>query len=127
MKMPTDKISRVEVLETFAVFAMVSLLATVFLRRLEFAAVALVLLAMALVAKPVAQTVTCWWLRFAALLSAISNRIVLTLVFFLMLTPIAFLYRLFHKDPLHLKIGTADSFYTERNHTYSKKDMEKLW
>lgn len=127
MKMATGRISRVEVLETFAAFAIVSLLAAVFLRRQELALLALALLAVALVVKPVAQVVTCWWFRFSALLSAISNRVILTLVFFLILTPIALLYRLFNKDPLHLKAGTADSFYTERNHTYSKVDMEKLW
>jgi hypothetical protein len=45
-----------------------------------------------------------------------------------LLTPIAWLYRLFNKDPLQLKKNfNKPSYFISRNHTYTKADLEKMW
>ena len=43
------------------------------------------------------------WMRFGLLLHRIVNPLVMALLFFLVVTPIALLMRLFGKRPLHLK------------------------
>ncbi len=43
------------------------------------------------------------WYKLAEILSRIVNPIVLGLLYFLFITPIAFLFRLFGNDPLSLK------------------------
>jgi glucan phosphoethanolaminetransferase (alkaline phosphatase superfamily) len=57
------------------------------------------------------------WRALAELLSFISTRIILCLVFFVVVTPIGFVKRLFGWDPLHRRAAPADSYwrpYSER-------------
>ena len=66
------------------------------------------------------------WGKFAMALGFVNSRILLSLVFYLILFPIAFLYRLTQKDTLQLK-NPQDSVYKERNHTYQAEDLDKMW
>jgi hypothetical protein len=119
--------SRTVVLETFAVFAVVSLLAGIFWQRAVFVRLALIVLLVALLVKPLAVVVTRAWLKFSTLLSGGSNRLILAVIFYFFLTPIALLYRLFKNNPLNLGAVHGESFYSVRNHTYCKSDLEKMW
>lgn len=67
------------------------------------------------------------WLKFAEVLGRINSTVLLSLIFFIFLTPIALLMKIFKKeDALKLKKPGA-SAYDERNHTYVKKDLENTW
>lgn len=67
------------------------------------------------------------WLKLAHGLGWINSRILLSVVYFVFLMPIAFLSRLFTKDPLQLKARRSDSLYTTRNHQYKREDLENIW
>ena len=67
------------------------------------------------------------WYKMAEVLGAINGRILLSLVFFLILLPVALLARLGKKNPLALKREAKDSVFVERNHKYSAKDLEHVW
>lgn len=67
------------------------------------------------------------WLKFAHVLGWINSKILLSLIFFLFLLPIAILSRLFTKDPLKLKGREMKSLFTDRNHSYTKEDLENIW
>jgi hypothetical protein len=67
------------------------------------------------------------WLKLAHVLGWINSKILLSLIFFLFLLPIALLSRLFTKDPLKLKGGEIKSMFTDRNHLYTKEDLENIW
>ena len=69
-----------------------------------------------------------WW-KIAHILGYINARILLSVVFFVFLMPVAFLQRLFSGDKLQLKRknGEEGSYYVERNYAYSKKDLENVW
>lgn len=127
MKGTSKRISRVQVVETFAVFALVSLLPAVFSQRQKLTILTLALLFVALFMKPLAEVVAGWWLKLSRVLSDLNNRIILTIIFYLVLTPIARIYRLFNKDTLNLDRNEPGSFYAERNHTYDKSDLQKMW
>ncbi|MGR3811523.1 SxtJ family membrane protein [Jiulongibacter sp. NS-SX5] len=74
-----------------------------------------------------AGLVTKFWLKLAEVLGRINGSILLTIIFFIFLTPIAFLMRIFKKsDELHLK-APENSNYEERNHTYQAKDLQNIW
>jgi hypothetical protein len=60
------------------------------------------------------------------ILGNINGKILLSIVFFIFLTPIAFISKLFNKDGLQLK-KTNKSYYQDRNHQYSAKDFENTW
>jgi len=44
------------------------------------------------------------WMRFSEFLGVINTRIILTLLYFLIITPLGFLMKIFGKDPLKLKV-----------------------
>lgn len=66
------------------------------------------------------------WIKLALGLGWINSRILLTLIFFLFLLPVAWVSRLFVKDPLNLK-RRKESLYINRNHKFQKKDLENIW
>lgn len=73
--------------------------------------------------KPVALV----WLGFSELLGAVMSRILLSIVFFAVVTPIAVFRRLVGKDSLKLRAFKAskDSVMVERNHTFIGRDLER--
>ncbi|HEV7382010.1 MAG TPA: SxtJ family membrane protein [Dyadobacter sp.] len=67
------------------------------------------------------------WYKLAEILGAINGRILLSVVFFVILFPVALLSRLGKKNPLALKRESAKSVFVERNHKYTSKDLEQVW
>lgn len=67
--------------------------------------------------------------KFSGVIKAIVNKIILMMVFFVFVTPVASLYRLFgNRDDLQLKKPVAgSSFYVTRNHKYKPEDLENVW
>lgn len=67
------------------------------------------------------------WFKIAEGLGWFNSRVILSIVFYVFLWPIAMLYRMASKNPMGIKRPTGNSVYVERNHTYAKKDMENIW
>ncbi len=67
------------------------------------------------------------WFKIALVLGFINTRIILGLVFFVFLTPFAWLQKLFvRKNFLTLK-DKENTVYHTRNHTYKAEDLENIW
>ena len=66
------------------------------------------------------------WYRLAYVLSLVVNPVVLGAVFWLFISPIALLFRLFGNDPLQKK-APSQSNYQIRNKTYEAKDLKFPW
>jgi hypothetical protein len=66
------------------------------------------------------------WFKIAEILGWINSRILLGIVFYVFLFPLAVLSRLSQKNPLQLK-KTPDSLFATRNHRYEPKDLENIW
>ncbi len=71
---------------------------------------------------------TAWlWSKIVEILGKINSTILLSLIFFIFLTPIAMLMRIFkNSDSLKVK-KVKGSLYDERNHKYIAKDLENIW
>lgn len=67
------------------------------------------------------------WFKLGELLGKINSTLILTVLFALILTPIALLYRITAKNPLLVKRTKDATLYHERNHTYTKDDLEHPW
>ncbi|NQX96442.1 MAG: hypothetical protein HRT73_01000 [Flavobacteriales bacterium] len=68
------------------------------------------------------------WGKIALILGTINSKILLSVIFYAFLVPIALLSRLFKKeDELILKKKTEGSYYKERNHTYISEDLENVF
>ncbi len=77
------------------------------------------------------DTLSLWlekaWMKLASLLSFIVPNILMGLIFFCFLLPIALLSKLFRKqDTLRLKNSSA-SVYSEKPGAYDKSHFENMW
>ncbi|HYC59063.1 MAG TPA: SxtJ family membrane protein [Thermoanaerobaculia bacterium] len=65
------------------------------------------------------------WMRFGEALGWINTRVILTLVFFLVVTPIGLLMRLFGRSPME-PARRGDSYWTDVDpHSYGDRHVEK--
>lgn len=73
-----------------------------------------------------AEKISWAWFKLAEIMGFFSSKILLTIVFFIFLAPVAFLARIFSTDKLKLKKG-GESYYVERNQSFQAKDLENIW
>ena len=77
--------------------------------------------------KSLAMLISTAWMKLAQGIGFVMSKVILSVVFFLFLFPIAMLFRLFNKDSLKLKARGRSSTYIERNHQFEAKDLENAW
>lgn len=66
------------------------------------------------------------WFKLAEGMGFVMSKVILSLVFYIFLFPIAMLSKLFtHKDFL-LKKDSITTWH-DKNHTYRSDDLEKMW
>ena len=66
------------------------------------------------------------WFKISEILGWINSRVLLSLIFYVFLVPVAFFTRFFSKNPLSLK-NTQPTLYETRDHKYVKRDLENTW
>ena len=67
------------------------------------------------------------WEKFAKVIGTVNSYLLLSIIFFIFLTPIALLMKLLNnKDGLRLKKPT-ESNYFERNFKFKKEDLSNIW
>lgn len=74
---------------------------------------------------PLGEMIHRGWLMLAKVLGYINSRIILSILFFLLLSPLALFRKLFQRKqapPQSMK-----SFFTTRNHVYTKQDLQTPW
>lgn len=76
--------------------------------------------------KVAAQAIVAAWIKIGNALGWVNSRILLSIIFFILLTPIAWLYRMINKDPLKKK-KSEHSTFVNRNHQFTKADLENVW
>lgn len=115
-------------LETLAILALFFLVLTVVTHVFVFIYISIGLLVIGLFIRPLAGKLTQGWLAIAEIIGAFNSRIILTLVFYLVLTPLAVTFRFFNKNALGVVRSKGSvSCFSVRDHTFTKKDLEKLW
>jgi hypothetical protein len=109
--------------------AMVLLLLIVFATRKRegYLIGAMVLHVLNMIVPQVYRPVAVLWLGLSDLMGSVVSKILLSVVFFAVVTPIGILRRLFGKDSLQLRAFKAskESVMLERNHTFIGSDLER--
>jgi hypothetical protein len=68
------------------------------------------------------------WMRFAAALGHVNSRVLLTLVYYLVVTPYGFVSRLVRRDPLRRRGKAEESYWVERKTTrQAREGFERLF
>jgi len=70
-------------------------------------------------------TVHKYWMRFSHALSWINTRIILGLVFYLMITPLALLMRFFSRDPMARKFDGNATSYRVISTTATRENLKR--
>jgi len=65
------------------------------------------------------------WKRLIGIVGTINAHLILSLVFFFVLFPIAGIYKLFNRDPLNLQ--KAETAFVTKDKVYESKDLENPW
>jgi hypothetical protein len=76
--------------------------------------------------KPLGKLIAQAWYKLADALSLFMSKIIMSVVFILVLTPIALLYRLSKKDRLSLN-RKNESRWISREHHYTSDDLKNIW
>ena len=88
--------------------------------RLWTLVISLVFLILGLLNSKILTPLNRLWFKFGLLLGRIVSPIIMGIIFFLVVTPIAFTMRLIGKDLLNLKFNKDKSYWIEKNGPKSK-------
>lgn len=115
--------------ETVAAFVTVSIILFLLFQQKYWLHIGALLGLLTLLFRPIATLLDHIWLRVGKVLNFVFTRLLLSLVFFLILTPIAIIYRLLGKDSLQKKQVNDEngSYFVIRNQRFTPKDFEKTW
>ena len=93
-----------------------------------FASVGAALVVAGLLVPPAARAFHTAWMRFAVLLGHVNSRVLLTLVYYLVVTPYGFVTRLVGRDPLRRRGAKGESYWVERKATrQAREGFERLF
>ena len=123
MAMKDDKLKS---LETLLVLVGAMIVIFWITQKKIFLLIALLIIVIGITSSFLTGKISWLWLQFSELLGAIMSKVILTIVYFVFLVPVALFYRLSKKDALSLK-RKDHSYYINRDHQYSPKDIENIW
>ena len=113
-------------LKTLAVLCAGLLVVGILLKARWLLAFSLVLLVTGVLVPPAGRGIARAWLKLSEALGFVTSKILLTLVYYLLLFPLALLSGIFNADRLSLRRG-GPALFQARNHPYEKKDLENPW
>lgn len=118
-----------QTLETLATLSLAAGVIGFLTKNVGFYYAATLLIFIGLFVKPLANVITKAWLKFSHVLGAINSKILLGLLFFLILSPLGFLFRKFKGDSLKIKKKSAEesSYWVTKDHQYLPQDFEHTW
>jgi hypothetical protein len=118
-------VSRKQCIETGLVMILFSLVAGITLGKQVFQAISIGLVLVIILLPMAFYPLAIVWFGFSRLLGAVTSRVLLYLIFFVIVTPVAVIRRMAGKDRLGLKDfkkGNATAF-TVRSHKYLPEDL----
>jgi hypothetical protein len=121
------KISKDESRDTGMAMVLLLLILFISTRRNGFLLSAVVLHVVNMIVPQVYRPVAVIWLGLSHLVGTVVSKILLSIVFFVVVTPIGLLRRLSGRDSLKLRAFKAseDSVMVRRNHTFVASDLER--
>ena len=120
-------VTREQAKDTGMAMVLICLLVWYFFNVKQLFGLALALLITNMVVPQIYKPMAKLWLGLSNLLGAVMSRVLLTVLFFMLVTPIGVLRRVAGKDSLKInkwKKGRESVFYI-RDYTYQPKDIDK--
>ena len=119
---------RIDTIKTINILALAVLIAFVIFKSQWLLWIAMLLTLGNALESRATTAVARYWMKFAAVLGAFNSRLILTGTFFFILTPLAFVYRIFNRPLVdHFRANNRQSYFEDLNKTYVPADFEKSW
>jgi hypothetical protein len=112
--------------DTGMAMVLICLLLGYFSRNYHLISLGIILLIVDMVVPNVFRPVAKIWLGISHVLGTIMSKLLLTVIFFLVVTPVGIIRKVFGKDTLKLKKWKKDtaSVFTVRDHSFEAGDIE---
>ena len=121
-------VNDVEVQKINAVLAAALLIAFMILHNEILLWLAILLLVGSASGSRVNSIIAQYWLRLSRIIGEINSRILLSLVFFVILTPVSALFRVFNKASVaHFKCNDKTSYFTDSVKRFDKRYFMNQW
>lgn len=106
---------------------LICLLVWYFFKVEVFVALSILLLILTMIAPKVYKPFAKIWFELATTIGTVMSKILLSLIYFFIVTPVALIRKLMGADSLQLKKwkNGTESVLQSRNHTFVGKDIEK--
>ena len=118
--------NREKAFETIIVLALASLIVSIWLNVEWLVYVTMAFLIIGVVSKSTAMAIAKIWLGFSRYLGVVMNFVLMFVIFYLILIPLALLQRMFGRNQISRKNNENTHFHL-RNHRYSSKDIDNPW
>ena len=82
--------------------------------------IALIFLILGLISSNILSPLNRIWFKFGIFLGKIVSPVIMGVIFFFVVTPIAFIMKILKKDLLNLKFNSENSYWIQRNEPDSK-------
>lgn len=79
-----------------------------------------------IVFKPLGKLIALGWYKLADLMSLVMSKVILSLVYLLILVPVASLQKIWKKDRLKTRRGRK-SLWIRRDHLFTSGDLKNVW
>ncbi|MDP2175686.1 MAG: SxtJ family membrane protein [Bacteroidota bacterium] len=111
--------------KTLIIIAIGLSLLNIYFKNIVLIIIPILLLIIALTSQKTSYWIEQHWFKLSQVIGYISNRLILGVVFFIILTPIAILYRLFHKN----KTSNQNQFnnYKDSKRLFKADDLKNTW
>jgi len=106
----------------FVVFLLISIYPLLHGQNLRFWSliVAIIFLALGLLNSKILTPLNKIWFKFGLLLGSIISPIIMSIIFFFVVTPISFVMKILGKDILNLKLNNNNTYWVEKSGPKSK-------
>ena len=106
----------------FVVFLLISIYPLLHGQNLRFWSliVAIIFLALGLLNSKILTPLNKIWFKFGLLLGSIISPIIMSIIFFFVVTPISFVMKIIGKDILNLKLNNNNTYWVEKSGPKSK-------
>ena len=106
----------------FIVFLLIALYPLIYSGEIRVwsAIISLILLALGVLNSKILTPINKLWFKFGIFLSKIISPLIMGIIFFLVVTPIGLIMRIFGKDVLNLKYNKNQSYWIEKKGPKSK-------
>lgn len=113
--------------ESLNVCALFSLVLFLITGRMLFVYIAAGFLAVSVFIQPLGRLIATGWLKLATAIGTFNSKVILSLFFFVILTPLALLRRLFTRDPIDKSFEDRDTYWKTVDRDFESESMEKTW